>query len=117
MIENLTPLLGMIFIFLIDWRIAKKYGYPSLSILIAKARKSKYFSWLAWNVWGTDDSLFYDKVLKSLTTLKTTKIVTSMDSESIDQALRRGGEKAISDISIKAVAKERQRKNPAITKV
>jgi len=47
---------------------------------------------------------------------KTIKI-TAMDSESLDQILRRDGVKAIKDINIKAIAKEIQRKNPAIIKV
>ena len=38
--------------------------------------------------------------------------IVAMDSESMDQALRRGGAKAIQDISVGSIAFERERQNP-----
>lgn len=63
--KSLSPLLGIVLVFAIDIYCSKKYGYPSLSILIAKASVSKHFKWLTWNVWG-DDSRFYKKVLSRM---------------------------------------------------
>jgi len=38
-----------------DRRSRQKYGFPSLSVLIARLKHSKRFSWLAVNLWGDDD--------------------------------------------------------------
>ena len=54
---------GIAFVLVLDWLLIKKYGYPSLSFLIAACLKSKWLKWLAFDLWG-DDSLYYGKVLK-----------------------------------------------------
>lgn len=50
-----APMIGAL---LMDFILVKIYGHPSLSLLLAKCYKSKYFKWLAWNVWGNDDWYF-----------------------------------------------------------
>ena len=42
-----------------------KYGYCSLTVLIAVCWNSKRFKWLAYNIWGNDD-WFYQKVIKTM---------------------------------------------------
>ena len=48
----------MIIIYMIDFYLVRKYGYPSLLLLFAKCYKSRRFKWLVYNVWGNDDLLF-----------------------------------------------------------
>ena len=48
-----------------------------------------------------------------ITHINNSYTIIAMDSESIDQALRRGGAKAIQDISIGTYMYERERRNPA----
>ena len=48
----------------------------------------------------------------STTNINNSYTIVAMDSESMDQALRRGGAKAIQDISVGSIAFERERQNP-----
>ena len=48
-----------------DIILVRFYGYPLLTLIIAKARKSKHFKWLGLNVFGNID-WYYDRVYKNL---------------------------------------------------
>jgi len=40
----------------------RKYGSPSLSIIIALCWQSKHWNWLTWRLWG-DDTWYYRLIL------------------------------------------------------
>lgn len=48
-----------------DCYLIKKYGYPALSIVSAKAYNSNRFKWMTLNLWG-DDSWYYEAVLSHI---------------------------------------------------
>jgi ABC-type dipeptide/oligopeptide/nickel transport system permease subunit len=56
-------IIGSVSIVILDRFFMKKYGFPSLAIVIARCKKSKWFKWLAFNVWGNDD-WYYDIINK-----------------------------------------------------
>lgn len=57
--------LGIVFMSGCELYCACKYGSPSLSILIAKCKNSKNFTWLAHNIWG-DDDWYYNGVISKM---------------------------------------------------
>lgn len=49
-----------------SWYSFRKYGTSNyLGVSIVLCRKSKYFRWLTWNIWG-DDTWFYDRLQKQI---------------------------------------------------
>lgn len=62
---NMFFCLCLILTILFDCRCNYKYGYPILSILLAKAYYSNNWKWVVYNVWG-DNSWFYENVKKAM---------------------------------------------------
>lgn len=63
-------IVGIVISAICSWYSFKKWGEISnIAVFTIYCRRSKYFSWLAWNVWG-DDNWYYDKVEKRLAEYK-----------------------------------------------